>query len=644
MNTQFNWKAIFSPAFFTVAVIAGSVVIGASLLYSGSSRISFSDSQAAVACEGYTSQSSCVGTKACEWYGLNGAAATCHIPSCGGLLNVTGKADTRYNEGGCFPNGAPSGQGWVYAGFTNDCGAVAGNTSKGCFYRAKSSTSSTSGPVASTLDSCGGTLNRLGKADSSKFYAICHAPKSSDPGGSSGWTYAGKTSDCDSVGGCFYKSKIPTPTPGPTYSVAPGTSPSKTPQVSSVPANEAPVSSESSTPLPTTRSPGSGVCTGGANPSGTCNGICFCGSALQKAIHGVAVDMAKLNATGNVSPRQTFSGGGSENIPTTCQAAKYWIDGNPAWFNEYLDIQLSGSVPLFGKEVFSPYYMSLSVSDVIAVRKKAEQLGQADLERKASQWLKAYWASLALMASQNSVRRIEYSRPGGFGSDSISGSIDGGYGLALPGNRGYVNRGGGGDGLQHTFLSAALGHPGREFGFTLDTQPPSAGGLCSVFKSLNYPISSGGKVNFSVNPPARDFGLTTGERSTLANFISSGGKSGLSSVLGMLGGYKLACDLTVVRTDQGISAWFGTPNGKTGMCSYAKGGTFAAATLNYSTSTTSYLSRATQENYPEAATVWVEDNQICEESSQLPKQCIPMAGGNKVYQVVWPRGGRPSAQ
>lgn len=220
-----------------VGVVAAALVLANNALNLSSTKLSFIDSHASAPCESYTSSSSCTGSKACEWYG---SPATCHIPSCGGLLNVSGKSSKNGYEGGCFTSSVPSGQGWVYAGFTNDCGAVAGNSSKGCFYRPLQSTGiATDAQVNPKLDSCGGTLNKLGKANPSQYTAGCFWGRVP---ANQGWIYAGQTNDCGSVAndqskGCFYKpvgSSVPAASSAPSKTQSP-TSSNPTPSTSVTP-------------------------------------------------------------------------------------------------------------------------------------------------------------------------------------------------------------------------------------------------------------------------------------------------------------------------------------------------------------------------------------------------------------------------
>lgn len=202
-------KVVFNKEFRIVALIAIVLIIGAKVVTSNSLSISFFNSRASAPCDSYTSSNACTGAK-CEWYGN---PATCHVASCGGLLNMLGRNDPAKYTGGCYPNGAPSGEGWVSAGYPSQCdGAV-----MGCFYKQINTVASNVNPVVTNLDSCGGTLVKLGKGDTSKYDGQCF------PNGApanQGWTYAGQTNDCGSSAGntsrgCFYR-PVDTTVPGPT--------------------------------------------------------------------------------------------------------------------------------------------------------------------------------------------------------------------------------------------------------------------------------------------------------------------------------------------------------------------------------------------------------------------------------------------
>ena len=216
-----------------IIIIVGLVAVLAFAVNTSKSRLSvnfFEGNAAPANCESLSS-GLCESSGQCEWY-----SNSCHIPSCGGLLRVSGKNDPSRYDAGCFPSGPPSGQGWQYAGQTNDCGSTAGDTSRGCFWKSKttistgisgtssgscSSMTSQSSCLASAnpvcewynnicqIPSCGAIINRLGKTDSTQYDIGCFS--NGVPLGQN-WVYAGQTNDCGNIAnsisrGCFWKPK-----------------------------------------------------------------------------------------------------------------------------------------------------------------------------------------------------------------------------------------------------------------------------------------------------------------------------------------------------------------------------------------------------------------------------------------------------
>jgi hypothetical protein len=430
-------------------------------------------------------------------------------------------------------------------------------------------------------------------------------------------------------------------------SPGPGPTPTAKPTASITPPNPSPTfyhfNPEAPRPIPTPFPKGSGECTGGQGKScGGGEGNCICHMAISRAIHGFDINLDQVKSLAGGEPMKTFTGGGSENIPVTCHTAIYIKDKDPKWLTEYLDIQLTGKVGIFGREIF-PGYLSLTAANIIVIRKYAENNGHQELNKKASEWLRAYWAVLSLMSTQDPVRTYKawhYDQASGVDTFDIenAGNV-GSYGLNPPANRAYVNDGTSGVASQYIMLGLALDHPTRRYDWSLDQAAGTT--LCGITKSLHYPFSLNGKINLqAVTPPASDFGLSAQERAILKNFILSNGTQGLDTVLSYLAPYKLNCHLTIIRTDRGINAWFGNETDKTGLCSRAKGGTFVAGTISGSTSIA--LSRATAHFYPEAATVWKEGTNLCEESAQRPKKCIEMIGVNQIYKVYWQDNGHIS--
>ena len=95
-------------------------------------------------------------TPYCRW--ANGA---CRFPTCGNLIHRIGK-DTPQFESGCFSNGPPPNQGWVFAGTTSDCGSVLGRTNIGCFFRSFSSCTPNCNGKNCGDNGCGGSCGTCG--------------------------------------------------------------------------------------------------------------------------------------------------------------------------------------------------------------------------------------------------------------------------------------------------------------------------------------------------------------------------------------------------------------------------------------------------------------------------------------------------
>ena len=415
----------------------------------------------------------------------------------------------------------------------------------------------------------------------------------------------------------------PQPTPGPTPWPTPPPGPSPTPTPAPWPVN-----AEAPRPVRFRYIPGPGACVGGAGYS-DCKGgepNCICHRELSKAIHGRPFVVPPYQ--GSDDPMDQFRNGGSENWYPSCRAVKLYADGDTRWFEAYFDLRY------FGKEPFSAYFGD-TIGNVLVVRKWAETHNRPVLSAKASAWLRAVWATLALMAVEDSTRTYsawhwtEY--PGSKEFDSEPTSWVGGYGMAAPSNRAYVNKYKTGNGLLSLFLSMALDHPTRRYNWSLDGHAANA--LCGAAKELYYPYSNAtGKVDIqAVTPAASDFGLTVQERYDLKVFVASDGTRGLDTALDMMVGYRLGCDLTILRTERGVTAWFDTS-------SRAKGGSFVAVSASGGAETS--LSRATVENRPEPVTVWLDGDQVCEESTLLKAKCIDVVAGRDVYRLEWPEGGQ----
>lgn len=368
-------------------------------------------------------------------------------------------------------------------------------------------------------------------------------------------------------------------------------------------------------------------------------GFCSCMLNLSRATLKKPIDVGSVNGkAGSDNPVEVFRGGGSENIPVICRAAKYLTENDPKWFIKYFDLFITGEEGVWGREIFGGY-VSATFGVWAVVRTHAIEKNHAELIEKSTKVIKAFYAILALSATTTPTRQYAvHQRDQAKGIDVFkteNASHIGGYSVGLPANRAYVNTYPSGNNFQDTYLSMALSHPSRTFTWSLD-QNQGYGGLCMLVKSVGGPIGKDGKVNLkSFDPSPEKFGLTQDEKSKLQAFINSNGKDHLDFVLSLLKPFKLNCPLTILRTTKGVTTYFGYDDEKVGLCSRAKGGTFVATTYDTSTSTLTSLSRATLQNFPEAATVWVENNQVCEKTDTLPTKCIPIIGGQLISKVIW---------
>ncbi len=389
-----------------------------------------------------------------------------------------------------------------------------------------------------------------------------------------------------------------------------------------------------------------GYCTSGNEPYKKCSeGNCFCFASLGKALAGKPVDMFKVNQhAGPILPRDMFRGG-SENIPLTCRAVKYIVEKDPRWLEGYFDVQLTDrEVGFLGREIFSGTYQALNLGVVLAVRRHADKHNHVLLRSKADEWLKTYWYLVTLMGHKLPMNSIKaYQVDESTGETIIGNGVDDSraYALVLPMNRAYVNSRAG-SGLQEILYSMALGKKDLNFKTSVDQSPGFYGGLCAAAKSLGYPLSAQGKVNFNHDVDPRHFGLSLRDKDLLLNFLSSNGHLGSEQILAHLSRYTIKCNLTIERSDKGLQSFFGVRGQKTPLCARSKGGSFVAVVYNFAKKEGFYLSRARRENKPEPAEVWAEGAAICEQSELLPKKCIETIDGAQHLRIQWKIGNKPT--
>lgn len=359
-----------------------------------------------------------------------------------------------------------------------------------------------------------------------------------------------------------------------------------------------------------------------------------CFQALARVMNGQPPGIDIYQFTGSEDPYNVFNHG-SENIPVTCRAVKYRLDNNPQWFEGYFDIQESNpNVGLFGNEMFSPVYSSLIAGDVVSVLNHALARGHTPLVMKASKWLRSYWALLALASSTQPVRQVILASEDGNISHAVRTPIPGAA-VAIAGARAYDSDY---EALYGVLLSMAIEHPNRGYNPSVSVSPGFYGGLRASIEAVGYRLNGNGQANLrSMSVPSQKLGLTNVERAQLLEFVQSNGTSGLTNILSMIGDNAPECDITFLRTTQGVISWFGTSTSSQNICTKVKGGARFASKIT-SSGVATFLSNIDNENHPEAAWSYRKGQQICAQSTVLPELCIDLPAGNVVYEVSWRKG------
>lgn len=360
---------------------------------------------------------------------------------------------------------------------------------------------------------------------------------------------------------------------------------------------------------------------------------CTCAVELSKIVEGKSYDMGRVYPGAGNDPAHVFLHGGSENIPVTCRAAMYLHHNDPAWFTEYFDVQKRSDIRFMNNEIFSPGYTQQVIGAVLVVLKHAIDRGHTDLEIRASQWLKAYWAYLALGSNFSAPSKTMTSTTqNGFKSTKSKTS---GFGVVVPGTRSYPQQRRG-VGNQDVFLSIALDHPWRSLNTNLNRAYGVTGTLRAFLKAHGFSISSRGKPNIlsrSVDP--RHVGLTADERNKLNEFITSNGQLNTQYVLGLLGDYnQLMCNLTYIRTTEGIISWFGTSATVDQSCSVTKGGSYNATSRIFARPEAYFLARIKKDKNPSMGRTWRENNKICGEGPGMPKLCLDLPPGQVIHEIT----------
>lgn len=383
------------------------------------------------------------------------------------------------------------------------------------------------------------------------------------------------------------------------------------------------------------------------NPAGQGDGpggcdydhACRCAYWMTEAAAGRTVTQSDLNGMLGGSATDMFTSGGSMNIPTMCRAAKYYIDGDRAWFNEYFDVQKNNpNVGFMGREVLSPLYGSLVAGAVLLVKKHAERRNQTDLIQKSKEWLRAYWALHSLTAVARNSGNLRYvDRTGLYNIDPLQGAR---FGVAVggAGTRRGKGPGVGGTNLAQPMLAMALDLP-RNVTWPMKTSWAFYGGLRTGVLVAGYHFGAnwGPLLDFGQTRDANIFGITSQERSQLASFLQSNGEQNLQLVLDMVGSYKPSCHITFLRTQDGPSSFFGTNSDSQNICNRNKGPYFAGRVDR--DGETTWLG-GTEKNAPaESAYSYRNGNRACARVVGIPNEmCMDLPGGQRIYEIEWIRG------
>ncbi|MGH9382502.1 MAG: hypothetical protein ACRD2Z_18135 [Thermoanaerobaculia bacterium] len=367
--------------------------------------------------------------------------------------------------------------------------------------------------------------------------------------------------------------------------------------------------------------------------------LCNCIIQLGRAVEGEPVDVERLRGGLGQTAIEIFQRGGSQNIPVVCNAAKYYTDHDPSWFLDYLRIQADPQPPGFlGTEVLSPLYMQSVLGSMLAVRAHAVDRGHVQLVATADHWLKAVWALMALstaeapLAGGTIVQRKD--------EEAVEPNRAYTAGVSVPAAGSRANRQGnvGMNTLLHPFMSLALDWKPRRYTANLRLSPGFYGGLLIGATSLGFRVDQDGRVDLGgFSPPPERLGLTAAEQQTLARFVASDGRQGLSQVLALLGDRRPSCEMTFLRTTEGLTSWFGTSKQPQRVCNRNKGPLFAAryeAVTRHAT----WLHPTVQTNPAESGQSFRREDQICARLEDGTERCIDIVGGTVIYEVAWTKG------
>ncbi len=353
------------------------------------------------------------------------------------------------------------------------------------------------------------------------------------------------------------------------------------------------------------------------------------------------------------------------------------------FWTSYFNLQRQTQYGFMSSEVLSPKYAPHVVGAVLQVLKTARANGHTDIEAAAVPWLKAYWALNALSATGGSIGNgklvgsstRDYLFPAGG-----NGSFSNGLTLAMTGARmgkstevvpnaststhttQITNR-------HPTHFLAALGlniSP-RKFTFNVLNTQGFWGGLYYAVDAagINVPITPGpnqGIMGNSGSPGHYNdpnihpslFGLTSSEQDALRTIaLALGPSASLSTALntavslvrpfppGARGGD--SCEISFLRTSQGVSTWFGGDETQKQKVCNITGMSYVGATVDYATNYLTYLAplaTGSGGNMSPLLESYRTGNQICASWPAAANDlCMPVIGGQTAYHIYWENTG-----
>ena len=363
-------------------------------------------------------------------------------------------------------------------------------------------------------------------------------------------------------------------------------------------------------------------------------GACICNNELLKIAGHQIADLNAIKANqGPDDPHQVFISGGSLNIPTMCRAAKYHADNDPTWFQKYFSEQLT-QTGFMGTEVLSPLYGPFVVGAVLEVLHNARKNKHASLISLSNQWLRTYWSLYALEAVKTPFLTVNIVTGSSVFSPGGNGNFFNGLSVGLQGSR--IRKGGSdvGDATIVPLTTWALDYTPRKYTWNILSNVQ----LALIASFANVDVDSKGKLNFAATVPANVIGLLESERATLKDFVN-GNYSNVGTVLSYIKPYTPACDMTFMRTSQGVIGWFGTDTTQQNICNTNKGPYFAATITNTGVGT--YLHPNNINEPAEASFSFRKGNQLCATiEDKVPfTKCIDILPGNLIYEVTWTKQG-----